>query len=171
MGPMDHGWGPPWPPPQPPWGRPAGPSVWWAVVLWGVAAICLAGTLLFGVLAATGFWLDNRLDNHGVTTSATVTEVDGSTVTVEFTTEDNYRATADFTWWPDEYPAIDDQIQITYDPDDPSYVTQAGSDEDQLMATGFAVAALGALSVAGAAGVGAVLIHHARGRAARFNGY
>jgi hypothetical protein len=119
---MDHAWGPSWPPPGQPWGRPAGPSVGWAVLLWVVAAICLVGTLLFGGLAAYGFWIDNHLDNNGVTTSATVTDVDGSTVTVEFTTEDYHQTSADFIWWPDEYPAVDDQIEITYDPDDPSYV-------------------------------------------------
>ena len=111
------------------------------------------------------------MDNNGVKTSATVTKVDDINVTVEFTTEDNYPATAEFTWWPDEYPAVDDQIEITYDPDDPFYAIQAGSDEDQVMATVFAVAALCALGAAVGAGVGAVLIHRARGKAARFNGF
>lgn len=117
-----------------------------------------------------GFWIDHHLDNNGVTTSAIVTDVDGSTVTVEFTTEDD-RVTDDFTWWPDEYPTVGDQIEITYDPDDPSYVIQAGSNEDQLFATGFAVATVLALGAGVAAGVGAVFVHRARTKAARADGF
>jgi hypothetical protein len=189
MGAMDHAWGPPgqpwpppgqpwgppgqpWPPPGQPWGRRTGPSIGWAVLLWVVAAGCLAGTLLFGALAVVGFAIDNHLDNNGVTTSATVTEVGDGSVTVEFTTEEDRPVTADFIWWPEgEFPAVDDQIEITYDPDDPFYVIQAGSDEDQIMATGFAVAACCALVVAVGASVGAVLIHRARGKAARTAGF
>jgi hypothetical protein len=168
---MYQGWGQPLPPPGSPWGRPAGPSVGWAVLLWCVAAGCLVGTLIFGGLAALGFSLDHNLDNNGVTTTATVTEVDDVDVAVEFTTEDNYRATAEFTWWPTEFPAVDDQIEITYDRDDPSYAIQAGSNEDQIMATGFAVAALFALGIAVGASVGAVLVHRARGKAVRSTGF
>jgi hypothetical protein len=171
---MDHVWGPPgpqWPPPGPQWGRPAGPSVGWAVVLWCVAAFSIAGTLFFGSLAAVGFVIDNHLDNSGVTTNATVTDVDGGTVTVEFTTEDNHRITADFTWFPEEYPAVDDRIEITYDPDDPYYVIRAGSDEDQVLAMAFAAAAFCTLGVTAGASVGAVLIHRARAKAARATGY
>jgi hypothetical protein len=173
---MDGQWGPPWqpptwPPPGPAWVRPAEPSVGWAVALWCVAAFCLAGTLLFGGMAAIGFWVDNQLDNNGVTTTATVTDVDDSTVTVEFMTEDNSRATADFTWFPDEYPAVDDQIEITYDRENPSYAIQAGSNEDQVMATVFAVLALFALGIAVSASVGAVLVHRVRGKAARSAGF
>jgi hypothetical protein len=164
---------PPPGPPPPQWGRPAGPSAAWAVVLWVVAAMSLAAALLFGVISAAGFWSDNHLDNEGVTTSATVTKVDDSTstITVEFTTEDNSRVTTELTLWPDESPAVDDQIDITYDPYDPSYAIRAGSNEDQLLATGFGFVALFGLAVAVAAGVGAVLIHRARGKASRFHGY
>jgi hypothetical protein len=171
-GPQQPPPGPPWgpPPPGPPWGRPAGPSVGWAALLWAVAAICVGGALLCGILAATGFLIDNHMDNNGVTTSATVTDVEGSTITVEFATEDNDRATADFTWWPEEYPAVDDQVEITYDPDDPSYVIQAGSNEDQIIATVFAVAAVLGLGVAVGASIGALLVHRARNKAARAYG-
>ena len=102
---MDQSWGPPvdsagaavataapqqwqppgqaWPPPGQPWGRPTGPSVGWAVLLWCVAALSVVGALLFGVFAVMGFWVDNNLDDTGVTTSATVVDVSDNTVTVE----------------------------------------------------------------------------------------
>lgn len=117
-----------------------------------------------------GFWIDNHLDNNGVTTTATVTDVGDVNITVEFTTEDSL-VTDDFTWWPDEYPAVGDQIEITYDPDDPSYVIQAGSNEDQLFAMGFAGATVLALGTGVAAGVGAVFVHRARAKAVRSDGF
>jgi hypothetical protein len=46
-----------------------------AVLLWGFAAASLVGALVFGVLAAAGFWSDNQMKTHGVTTTATVIEV------------------------------------------------------------------------------------------------
>ncbi|HJT91195.1 MAG TPA: DUF3592 domain-containing protein [Mycobacterium sp.] len=172
---MYQPWGPPpqpWPPPGPPaWGRPTGPSAAWAVLLWCTAGVCLVSTLFFGLIATIGFSLDNHLDNNGVTTSAIVTDVDGSTVTVEFSTEDDDRVTDDFIWWPDEYPTVGDRIKITYDPDDTSYVIQAGSNEDQLIARGFAVAAVLALGTGVAAGAGAGFVHRARTKAARSDGF
>ena len=163
--------GPPWGTPGQPWGASPGPSVGWAVTLWVVGACCLGAALLLGVVAAAGFMIDNHMDNNGVTTTATVTDVDaGGDIAVEFWTEDDYPANARFTWWSDQYPAVDEQIEITYDPDDPSYVIQAGSDEDQVMATGFAVAAGLALVVAAGTGVGAVFVHRARAKAAARSG-
>ncbi len=162
---------PPWPPPgQQPWGRPTGPSVGWAVVLWVAAGACFAGMVLCGIMAVLGFTIDHHLDNNGVTTTATVTDVGDVNITVEFRTEDNQPATAEFTWWPEVYPEVDDRIEITYDPDDPSYAIQAGSDEDQIMGTVFAVAALLAFVAGAGASIGAVFVHRARGKAARSSG-
>ena len=118
-----------------------------------------------------GFWIDHHLDNNGVTTSATVVDVSDNTVTVRFSTEDNRRITTEFTWMPEDFPAVDDEIEITYDPDDPFYVIPAGSNEDQFLATVFAVIAAGALAVAIGASVGAVLVHRARGKADRSSGH
>jgi len=122
-------------------------------------------------MAVLGFSLDNQLDNNGVTTTATVTEVGDVNIAVEFRTEDHQRATAEFTWWPEEYPEVDDRIEITYDRDDPSYAIAAGSDEDQIMATVLAVAAVLAFVAGAGASIGAVLVHRARGKAARSPGY
>jgi hypothetical protein len=118
-----------------------------------------------------GFWVDNNLDDTGVTTSATVVDVSDNTVTVRFSTEDNRRITTEFTWMPYDFPAVDDEIDITYDPENPFYVIPAGSNEDQVLATVFAVIAAGALAVAIGASIGAVLIHSARGKAERASGY
>ena len=76
-----------------------------------------------------------------------------------------------FTWWPDQYPAVDEQIKITDDPDDPSYAIQAGSDEDRVLATSFAVAAGLCLTVAAGTSIGAVFVHRARSKAARSGGF
>jgi hypothetical protein len=118
-----------------------------------------------------GFQINDQMDTEGVTTSATVTDVDGDRVTVRFTTESGRRVTSEFTWWPSEVPGVNDEIDITYDPRNPAYVIQAGSNEDQLLATAFALAALFALAVAVGAGVGAVIVHNARGKAARSNSF
>ena len=166
---MYQQWGPP--PPPPGWGRPTGPSAGWAVALWVTAAGCITAMVLCGIMAVLGFSLDNQLDNNGVTTTATVTEVGDVNITVEFRTEDHQRATAEFTWWPEVYPEVDDRIEITYDRDDPSYAIAAGSDEDQIMATVFAVAAVPAFVAGAGASIGAVLVHRARGKAARSPGY
>lgn len=172
------GWGPqpqPWRPPPSgqAWGQPptAGPSVGWAVALWVVAAGAFGGALLFGILAVVGFTIDNHMDNYGVTTNATVIEVNGSKVTAEFTTEDDYLASAEFTWWSDDYPVVDDEIEITYNPDDTAYAVAAGSNEDQLLATGFAAGTGIALLVGVVSVIGAVLIHRARTKAARSAGF
>ncbi len=162
-------WGPP--PPGPAWGRPTGPSVGWAVVLWVTAAACLTAMVLCGIMAVLGFSIDHHLDNNGVTTTATVTDVGDVNITVEFRTEDHQPATAEFTWWPEVYPEVDDRIEITYDPDDPSYAIAAGSDEDQIMGTVFAAAAVLAFVAGAGAGIGAVFVHRARGNAARSPGY
>ena len=41
--------------------------------------------------------IDNQMDNNGVTTTATVPDVDGSDITVEFQTEGDYLMSAEFT--------------------------------------------------------------------------
>jgi hypothetical protein len=139
--------------------------------LWCIAAGGLAVALLCGVIAAAGFAIDNHMDNEGVTTSATVKKVRDDVATLEFLTEDGQRTTAELMLWAGEFAAVDDEIEITYDPDDPSYVVKAGSNEDHWVAMGFGFAALFGLAVAVSAGVGAVLIHRARGKAARSTGY
>jgi hypothetical protein len=155
-------WGAPWPPRGPPRRPSAGPSVAWAAVLWCLAALCLVGALVFGAAAATGFWVDDQMDTEGLTSSATVVGVDGDSITVRFTTEDDRRVITEFSWWWGERPAVDDRLDITNDPDNPSYVIAAGSSEDQLLATAFAVVATVALAVAVGTAVGGVLIHRAR---------
>jgi len=163
-----YGWPAPPPPQSAPWGRPTGPSAAWVVVLWIVAAGSLVGTLMFGLLSATGFWADNQMDTHGVTTTATVTDVNriADTYTVEFTTEDNRTVTAEIMW-PSVTPTVGDQVEITYDAEDPTYATEVGSPEDMIMAAVFGLAAAFALAAAVGAVIGAVLVHRARGRARR----
>jgi hypothetical protein len=151
-------------------GRPPGPPVWWAVGLWAVATLSLVAVVFAGAIAAAHFWYDDFLDNEGVTTSATVTEVHRSTVTVEFTTEDNHRATADYTMPTGEHAAVNDRIDITYDPEVTSHVIKAGSNEVQDLAVTYAIIAVFALAVAVGSGVGAVLVHRARGSASRAAG-
>lgn len=157
-------------PPQPR-GR-SGPAVGWAVALWVVAAGFLLSGLLFAGLAAMGFLHDARLASHGVTTTATVTDCDGTEVMVDFTTRDGERVSADYISWPNQVsPAIGDVVEITYDSTDPVYIVAAGSVEDRLLGIAFAGAAVVALSVGTAAGVGAMLVHQARGRAVSPSGW
>lgn len=146
------------------------PSVWWAVTLWSVAGACLLGAVLFGGFAVLGFSIDHHMETRGVTTSATVTDVADDRVSVEFTTADERWISTAFTWWPTERPTAGDRIDITYDSEDPYYVVKAGSPEDQVMATVFAVLALYALAVTVGAFVGAVLIHRARAGRRAFPG-
>ena len=166
-GPPGYGWSPP--PQGSPWGPPAGPHVVWAVLLWGLAVASLIGVVIAGFVAFVGFYSNSYLDSTGVTTTATVTHVERftDTVTVEFTTDDGASATAEFVWMPNDVPAVGDEIQITYDPADPSYATEAGSDSDVAMGVVYAVGALFALAVMVGAIVGAVLVHRRRGKAKR----
>jgi hypothetical protein len=165
-GPSGYGWSPP---PQGQWGLPTGPHVVWAVLAWGLAVVSLIGALVFGVIATAGFWSNSYLDEYGVTTTATVTDVQLFTdnVTVEFITEDGSPTTAEFVWFASDVPAVGDQIDITYDPDDPSYATEAGSDSDAVMGVVYVVAAVFALAVMVGAVIGAVLVHRRRGKAKR----
>ena len=94
---------------------------------------------------------------------ASVTE----SITVEFTTEEGAPATAEFVWVTGDVPAVGEEIQITYDPDDPSYATEAGSDSDVAMGVVYVVATLIAVAVMVGAVVGAVLVHRRRGKAKR----
>jgi hypothetical protein len=66
-----------------------------------------------------------------------------------------------------DVPAVGDEIAITYDPADPSYVTEAGSDSSVVMAVVYVIGALFALAVMVGAIVGAVLVHRRRGKAKR----
>jgi hypothetical protein len=161
-----YGWAPARQGPQ--WGQPAGPSVVWAVVLWIVAVGSLVGVVLCGVIAYAGFYYNNYLDSYGVTTTATVTDVQHftDTVAVEFTTDDGTPATAEIVWLTD-VPAVGDEVEITYDPSDPSSATEAGSDSDAVMGVIYVVGAIFALAVMVGAVVGAVLVHRKRGKAKR----
>ncbi len=118
-----------------------------------------------------GFSIDHHLDNNGVTTTRPSPRWATSTSPSSSGPKTTSRLTTEFTWWPEEYPEVDDRIEITYDRDDPSYAIAAGSDEDQIMATVFAVAAVLAFVAGAGAIIGAVLVHRARGKAARSPGY
>jgi hypothetical protein len=166
-GPSGYGWSPP--PQGSPWAASAGPPVVWAVLLWGLAVASLIGVVIAGLIAFAGFYSNSYLDSYGVTTTATVTDLERFTdsVTVEFTTEDGAPATAEFVWMDSAVPAVGEEIQITYDPADPSYVTEAGSDSDVAMGVVYVVGALFALAVMVGAIIGAVLVHRRRGKAKR----
>ena len=166
-GPPGYGWSPP--PQGSPWGQPTGPHVVWAVLLWGLAAASLIGVVIAGFIAFAGFYSNSYLDSYGVTTTATVTDLERFTesVTVEFTTADGAPATAEFVWVAGDVPAVGEEIQITYDPADPTYATEAGSDSDVAMGVVYVVGALFALAVMVGAIVGAVLVHRRRGKAKR----
>jgi hypothetical protein len=156
---------PQWSPHSP----PAGPPVVWAVLLWGLAVVSLVGSLVFAVLAITGFWFNSYLDSHGVTTTATVTDVQIITdvVTVEFTSDGGTPASAEIVWFAGDVPDVGDEVEITYDPSDPSHATEVGSDSDVIMAIASSVGAVLGLVVMVGAIVGAVIVHRRRGRAAR----
>ena len=163
--PQWQAYGPQWPSYGPP---PTGPSVVWAVLLWVVAVVSLVGSLIFGGIAYAGYWSNSYLDSYGVTTTATVTDVQVFTgsVTVEFTSDGGTPVEADI-WFPGDLPDVGDEVQITYDPSDPSYATEAGSDSDTFLAIVFLVGAVLGLIVMVGAIVGAVLVHRRRGRASR----
>lgn len=166
-GPPGYGWSPP--PQGTPWGSPAGPHAVWAVLLWGLAVVSLIGAVIAGIIAFAGFYSNSHLDSYGVTTTATVTDLQRFTdsVTVEFTTADGAPATAEFVWVAGDVPAVGEEIQITYDPADPTYATEAGSDSDVAMGVVYVVVMLIALAVVVGAVVGAVLVHRRRGKAKR----
>ncbi|SEH57351.1 hypothetical protein SAMN04489835_1596 [Mycolicibacterium rutilum] len=141
--------------------RPAG----WAIALGVVSAGFLIGALLFAALAVVGIGHDARLNSHGVTTTATVTDCDGTEVVVDFTTQDGERVSGDYISWPNQVsPAVGDRVEITYDSTDPTYIVAAGSAEDRLLGIGFTGAAVVAGSFATAAGAGALLVHRGRRR-------
>ncbi|MDG5482516.1 DUF3592 domain-containing protein [Mycolicibacterium gadium] len=164
-------YGQPWPAPPPQWspyGPPTGPPVVWAVLLWGLAVVSLVGSLIFSVIAYAGFWSNSYLDSYGVTTTATVTDVERftDTVTVEFTSDGGTPSSAEIVWFTGDVPEVGDEVEITYDPSDPSYASEASGDPDAVMGAVFVVGAgLGLVVMVGAV-VGAVLIHRRRGRAA-----
>ena len=171
-------WPPPPPtPPVPPHWNPypgqyrapePGPSVGWAVGLWIVAGLSLVGTLLCGAMAGYGFWITHHMATEGVTTTAAVTAVDrDDDVTLEFTTESGQSVTAEVLWWSSDVPAVDDEVRITYDPDDVTYVVPEGSDEDRIMTIGFSVAAGVGLLVSVGTAIGAIFVHRARSRNAK----
>jgi hypothetical protein len=145
-----------------------GPSAVWAGLLWGLAAISLIGALAVGALAVFGLITANQLADNGVTTTATVTKVNTmtDTVTVEFTTEEYLYAT-DIVSFSSVIAAVGDEIDITYDPDDPYYAIEAGSDEDFILAGVLAFCGMLGLAFAVGATIGAILVHRARGDARR----
>lgn len=164
---------PPGPPPwYPPPGhyRPAdpGPSVGWAVGLWIVAGLSLVGTLVCGAMAGYALWITHHMSTEGVTTTGVVTAVSRyDDVTLDFTTENGQRVTAEVVWWSSDVPAVDDEIAIVYDPDDVTYVLPEGSDEDRIMAVGFSVATGVGLVVSIGTAIGATMVHRARSRNAK----
>ena len=132
--------------------------------MWVLAGLSLIGTLVFAGLAAYGFWISNHMDENGVTTPAVVTQVDGDEVTLEFTAEDGESVTAEIIWMSFDVPASGEEVTVTYDPDDVTYVVPDGSNEDRVLAIVFAViAGIGLLVTSGAA-VGAIFVHRARSR-------
>lgn len=171
-------WSPPPPtPPAPPHWNPypgqyrvadPGPSVGWAVAMWIIAGLSLVGTLVCGAMAGYQFWLSHHMATEGVTTTAVVTEVDrDDDVTLDFTTESGRQVTAEVLWMPSDVPAVDDEVMITYDPDDLTYVLPEGSDEDRIMAIGFLVVACVGLLISVGTAIGAILVHRARSRNAK----
>jgi hypothetical protein len=166
-GPPGYGWAPL--PQASQWGPPTGPQAVWAILLWCLAAISLVGVLVCGGIATAGFWSNSYLDSYGVTTTATVTDVQIFTdaVTVEFTTEDGAPARAEIIWFASRVPAVGDEIEITYDPYDPSYATEAGSDSDTVLGVVYVVAGAFALALMVGAIIGAILVHRRRGKAKR----
>jgi hypothetical protein len=163
----NYGWPPP--PQWSPYAAPSGPPLVWAVLLWALAGISLVGSLIFGGIAYAGYWSNSYLDANGVTTTATVTDVEifTDTVTVEFTSDGGTPVSAEIVWFAGNTPDVGDEVEITYDPSDPSYATEAGSDSDIIMAISFIVGAVLGLAVMVGAVVGAVLIHRRRGKTAR----
>ena len=125
--------------------------------------------MAFGVIATAGLWSNSYLDSYGVTTTGTVTDLQvlTDTVTVEFTTDDGTPARAEIVWFAFDVPAVGDEIEITYDPADPSYATEAGSDSDAVMGAILVAAAVFSLAVVVGASVGAILVHRRRGKAKR----
>ncbi|MFI5506413.1 DUF3592 domain-containing protein [Mycobacterium sp. NPDC051804] len=164
----NYGWSAP-PPQWSPYPPPTGPPVVWAVLLWALAGVSLVGSLLFGGIAYAGYYSNSYLDSYGVTTTATVTDVQRftDTVTVEFTSDYGTPVEADIVWFVGDVPAVGDEVDITYDPSDPSYATEAGSDSDIVMAIIFIVGAVLGLAVTVGAIIGAVIIHRRRGKATR----
>jgi hypothetical protein len=140
----------------------------WAVLLWFLAGVSLIGSLIFGGIAYAGYWSNSYLDSYGVTTTATVTDVEvfTDTVTVEFTSDGGAPVRAEIVWFAGNVPDVGDEVEITYDPSDPSYATEAGSDSDVIMAVVFIVGAVLGLAVMAGAIIGAVVIHRRRGKAA-----
>lgn len=158
---------PPLPPP-PPWTAPprtppTGPAVGWAVALWIIAGLALCGSLLFGGLSAYGFYTDHHMREHGITTTATVVEVDGDDVTVHYTTQTGSSVQTEIFYWSD-VPAEDATVDVVYDPDDPSYAISKDSNEDRVIAIVLAVIAGVAVLVALGTAIGAIVVHRTRRR-------
>ena len=172
---MDLSPPPPGPPPPPQWSQPPGqywvaqpgPPAGLAVGLWIVAGLSLVGSLLCGAMAGYGFWISHHMATEGVTTTAVVTEVDRDDVTLDFTTEGGRTVTAELLWMPFDVPDVDDEVRITYDPDDVTYVVPEGSDEDRILAIVFLVIASVGFLIAVGTAIGAAFVHRARSRNAK----
>ena len=150
--------------------REPGPSVGWAAGLWVLAGMSLVDTLICGTIGGFGLWTSHHMENDGITTSAAVTQVDSDDVTLEYTTSSGEVITAEIVWMSLEVPDVDDEVMITYDPDDLSYVIPEGSNEDRVFGIVFLVAAGIGLAIAVSAMVGAILVHRARSRNKRAAG-
>lgn len=142
-----------------------GPSVGWAAALWVLAGVSLVGTLVCGSVGAYGLWTDHHMKSDGITTTALVTQVDpDEDVTLEYTTSSGRVITTEVVWMPFDVPRVDDEVMITYDPDDLSYVIPEGSNEDRVLGIVFLVVACVGLVIALGCSVGAILVHRARSR-------
>ena len=140
------------------------PARRWAVLLWVAAAGALFVAVLLAALAYGNHGYGRYLDEQGLSTPATVLDVDATAVTVEFANYRGSRSVAEVRWWPPDYPAVDDRIEITYDPWDPRDAVRSGSPQYQLFAVLFTAGAAYALSVAIGSTAGALLVHRARRR-------
>jgi hypothetical protein len=134
----------------------------WGAVVVGVIAALICGTIAYGSYA----WGDYLAD-YGVTTTGTVTDRDFTdTLTVEFTTDDGEAAVAEVVWFSSPIPRVGDEVEITYDPWDPTSASEAdGGVSDFIVAAIFGFLGVLALAVVAGALVGAILVHRARGKA------
>ncbi len=146
------------------------PGRGWLMLLWATAGGSLFAAVLLGASAYGSYSYGRYLDDHGITTDAYVVDVSARTVVVEFATRRGIRTVAEIKWWAAERPAVNDAIEITYDPWDPRDAVRPGSRDDQLAGALFAVGAVYTAGVAAGAAAGAFLVHRSRGQAARGSG-
>ena len=165
-----------YPPPPPQYWQPApypyppprtGPAVGWAVALWIVAGLSLVGTLVCGAVGGYELSTSHHMASVGVTTTAVVTEVHGDDVTLRFTTDSGQRVTTEVFWMPLDVPEVDDEVPVTYDPEDVTHVLPEGSNEDRVIGIVLLVVAAFGLAISVGTAIGAVFVHRARTRNAK----